>query len=387
MADRGSALLARLQQLPHPVSPADAQGVEQVTDDLHEALHLLGRDSTGQLTSQLSHWREYFGVPEQRLYYVNEEISYNSWDAPPCFKFREWALDSQLYGISLRLARDVYQTLDAFLTRHAPEVVFKALAVLAKLVGNVADCGNTIERFRSVKTDNPKFQAAVWDVAGASQILFLVGWRQHGSTLSLAADAPLGPVQAAASRLRRLADKKGHSGEAVAVKPAGEDGSRPPSPYYGTPGFRYQEQIFHCSACDRPINDGSERLWTGRHDSPPGEYRYECSTCRETGTTFNLCQGCWDVFQTQQAQAQQGSGGGAQAQQGSRDGTGSSHFLHDRTHAFQHIGPRMSRHNDYYGNASSSSDPSNPWGNRPRGAGYGRALQRLSERYGGMRFA
>ncbi len=32
-------------------------------------------------------------------------------------------------------------------------------------------------------------------------------------------------------------------------------------------------QIFHCSVCDRPINDGSERLWTGRHDAPPGEYR------------------------------------------------------------------------------------------------------------------
>jgi hypothetical protein len=41
MADGGSALLARLQQLPHPVSPADAQGVEQVTDDLHEVLYPL----------------------------------------------------------------------------------------------------------------------------------------------------------------------------------------------------------------------------------------------------------------------------------------------------------------------------------------------------------
>lgn len=39
-----------------------------------QALHFLGRDSDGQLTSQLSHWREYFGVPEQRLYYVNEEV-------------------------------------------------------------------------------------------------------------------------------------------------------------------------------------------------------------------------------------------------------------------------------------------------------------------------
>lgn len=38
MAAGGSMLLARLQQLPHPVSPADAQGVEQITEDLHEVL-------------------------------------------------------------------------------------------------------------------------------------------------------------------------------------------------------------------------------------------------------------------------------------------------------------------------------------------------------------
>lgn len=36
MAAGGSALLTRLQQLPHPVSPADAQGVEKLTGDLHE---------------------------------------------------------------------------------------------------------------------------------------------------------------------------------------------------------------------------------------------------------------------------------------------------------------------------------------------------------------
>ena len=36
MAAGGNGLLARLQELPHPVSPADALGVEQITDDLHE---------------------------------------------------------------------------------------------------------------------------------------------------------------------------------------------------------------------------------------------------------------------------------------------------------------------------------------------------------------
>lgn len=179
------------------------------------------------------------------------------------------------------------------------------------------------------------------------QILFLVGFKRQGGCLSVAADAPLGALRAAAARLRRLADKKGHSGAAEHVPP---DGGRPASPFYGQPGFRYQEQvgwspltwrrwpprwapvlrppaqhsispgtlppavvwacagpnagcllqgqafirgtgrlastappcaccprplpqIWHCSVCDHPINDGSERLWTGRHDAPHGEYR------------------------------------------------------------------------------------------------------------------
>lgn len=41
MAAGGSTLLARLQQLPQPVSPASAQGVEQITDDLHEVRWLM----------------------------------------------------------------------------------------------------------------------------------------------------------------------------------------------------------------------------------------------------------------------------------------------------------------------------------------------------------
>ena len=56
------------------------------------------------------------------------QIAYNSWEAPPCFQFREWALDAQLHGIPLPLARELYQTLDYFLTAHPPAVVYKARA-------------------------------------------------------------------------------------------------------------------------------------------------------------------------------------------------------------------------------------------------------------------
>ena len=141
-------------------------------------------------------------------------------------------------------------------------------------------------------------------------------------------------------------------------------GGRPPSPHYGKPGFRYQGRIYHCSCCDHPINDGSERLFTGRHDAPHGEYRYECTTCTGPGAPevppFNLCPGCWDRFQ----------GGEA---------------LHERSHAFQHVGPRMTRHNDYYGNqggGEASGSGTNPWGRPSFGGSYARALQRMKQRYG-----
>lgn len=42
---------------------------------------------------------------------------------------------------------------------------------------------------------------------------------------------------------------------------------------------RYQEQIWHCSVCNHPINDGSERLWTPNPEAPRGEYR--CMRCAE----------------------------------------------------------------------------------------------------------
>lgn len=77
-----------------------------------------------------------------------------------------------------------------------------------------------------------------------AQILFMVGFKRQGPSLSIAAGAPLGPLQAAAARLRRLADKKGHSGTAEHVPPDGARGSaRPASPFYGQPGFRHQEQV------------------------------------------------------------------------------------------------------------------------------------------------
>lgn len=46
-----------------------------------------------------------------------------------------------------------------------------------------------------------------------------------------------------------------------------------PALLQGTPGYRYQETIHYSSSCDCGINDGSERLFTGLHTAPRGEFR------------------------------------------------------------------------------------------------------------------
>lgn len=45
-----------------------------------------------------------------------------------------WDPALQLYGIPLRLARDIYAILDAFLTWHPPEAVFRVSCPAAKLL-------------------------------------------------------------------------------------------------------------------------------------------------------------------------------------------------------------------------------------------------------------
>ena len=63
-----------------------------------QALDFLGRQPDGQAALGLQEWREYFAEREQRLYYCNDATGYNSWQPPPCFKFGEWSLDSQVGG-------------------------------------------------------------------------------------------------------------------------------------------------------------------------------------------------------------------------------------------------------------------------------------------------
>lgn len=367
-----------MQLEPHPVvdrliamgvGPLDARHAAQLTPNLHEALHLVGRNPDGTVAADgdPNEWREYWSLDYYKYYYCCDAIGANQWDAPPCFRFREWSIDSTMYDMPITTARGIYEGLDALVRRHPSDSVQRSLETLSKILGNIADYNNAVDKFRSIKLTNQRFKTDIAVHPEAMELLTCVGFRVNptAETVDLPANALIGPIQAAAARTSRLASKRGHSGSA---KPGGGDadggdtasGSRPPSRFYGAPGFRYQERIYHCNVCDHPINDGSERLWTRQHDAPHGEYRYECTTCSASEIRFNLCQACWDRF---------------------HDG----YSMHDASHAFQHIGPRMTRHNDYYGTHSggeSSINGSNPWGSRGRNAGYARGLARLAERYG-----
>lgn len=96
--------------------------------------------------------------------------------------------------------------------------------------------------------------------------------------------------------------------------------------------------------------------------------RYECSTCRDAGATFNLCQDCWDQWQGLQ------NGGASSSSSSSRAAGASPRLQPHLAHAFQHVGPKLTRHG-----AGSGSDDTG-W---RRGAPVpARALQRLSERTG-----
>lgn len=53
----------------------------------------------------------------------------------------------------------------------------------------------------------------------------------------------------------------------------------------------YQRVIHECGVCDRPINDGSERVFSRSYEAPKGKFRYECDQCTPP---FNLCEQCYD---------------------------------------------------------------------------------------------
>ncbi|GFH17886.1 ZZ-type domain-containing protein [Haematococcus lacustris] len=213
-----------------------------------------------------------------------------------CPSAGEWVLDADLYQVDITLACGAFKAVHLLLEGHwhNPDKLWQCMALLARLVGNVSGCQNSQEKFRQVRADNPKVRDQVLALAGAQGVLMAAGFQKAGDVFSYPAAATeqmLKLTGLVASKLQQLVDRKGFSGQLPAgcAKPVDDEvaasGSSSVSArmtrWHNTPGFRYQQDIHCCSLCAHPINDGSERLFTGAHDAPRGEFRYECQQCAD----------------------------------------------------------------------------------------------------------
>mmetsp|Transcript_19998 Transcript_19998/g.50749 ORF Transcript_19998/g.50749 Transcript_19998/m.50749 type:complete len:362 (-) Transcript_19998:94-1179(-) len=350
----------RTKLLEQGVNAQLADACSQLFNSVLESQQYLGSAADGANAYKLA-WKEYYSKKHQRFYYVNEGNGDNGWHVPPPVAFKEWLVDSELFGVDVTVARTVFRQLSFMFDTHwaVPDALWECLGLLSKLIGNVTGCNNTVDKYRTVKADNPKIRDKVLALEGAKEILTTAGFRRQGAGTAAeryefpgsAGEGLLRTATLTASRLGQLVDRRGMTGNAIAVNDdSPESGNSAPrqSKHSGKPGFRYQTEIYECSECAHPINDGSERLWTRNHDSPKGEFRYACQGC-----DHHLCERCWDRLQA-------------------------GHITHTQGHTFKTCFPKESRH----GVVSNESE-NNPWGVQlGQGASASRALQRLYERYG-----
>ncbi|GAX78102.1 hypothetical protein CEUSTIGMA_g5544.t1 [Chlamydomonas eustigma] len=385
-----------------------------------EAIDYLSNSSDDGRRGYKSAWQEYYSQRYQRFYYCNDAIGYNSWDMPPKMQLVEWLLDVGMYGVHVVIAHDVFFALKAMMDAnwHRVDALWEAVTVLSKLVGNVARCGNSVVKFRSINLENATIKSKVVGLPGCLEVLQVAGFRPQGHSLLNFPAIPSQPASSSpeqatsphnmmntaehdgstsyvpalrmmdstclamtattnsnsvhqhltteatkyqllmnrvsllSAKLDQLIARRGFTGIAKTVDDfEGGTSSSSTSKHSGKPGFKFQQLIFECSRCAHPINDGTDRLRTRSHDTPKGEFRYECQSCKEP--SFNLCESCWDKMVAGQK-------------------------LHQDGHTFKTHYPKESQHNLN----TSQDDGSNPWGRFTAGSSAARALERLKERHG-----
>ncbi|PNH01715.1 hypothetical protein TSOC_012373 [Tetrabaena socialis] len=214
----------------------------------------------------------------------------------------EWLLDAAVSGLDLATCRKLLSAVMWAVESNAWKgaAVWQAVAVLARLTANIVDCSNSLDKYRTVRKSNPKVREALAVLDGGEAVLLTAGFeaprRTGGAGAGAEAEALCFP-EADAPRLQRLALVNAKLQQLVAYKgftglarECDDTGGSTRSRHASAPGFRYQQDIFECSCCSRPINDGSDRLITKKHDAPHGEFRYECESC----PGYHLCEGCWD---------------------------------------------------------------------------------------------
>uniref|UniRef100_A0A7S3VHH8 WW domain-containing protein n=2 Tax=Dunaliella tertiolecta TaxID=3047 RepID=A0A7S3VHH8_DUNTE len=317
-------------------------------------------------------WKEYFSKKYQRYYYHGEH-GQNGWDYPQQLQLQDWMLDSEMYGLNIVAAATICRRMQELLydSWAAPGPLWKGVALLARLMCNVVACSNGIDKYRCIKASNQKVKEDILSLPGASCVIVEAGFVQTGdgsgdflfpSPGAAGEQEALKRASLVAAKLQQLVDKRGFTGMATEVDDTDAGlsghGNTKRNKWTGKPGFMYQQDVYECSVCASPINDGSERLFTRKWDAPHGQFRYHCQQCEGD---FNLCEACWDVFQ---------------ATTGTVSNSRPMEINHDPTHTFQAIHPRTVRHN-FHGQESAS----NPWGvsSNPISS---RARERLRERTG-----
>ncbi|GLC43167.1 hypothetical protein PLESTB_000856000 [Pleodorina starrii] len=281
--------------------------------------------------------KEFYSLKYQRYYYHSAASDSTSWELPPQLQLTEWLLDASISGQDVAVCRRLLSALlwAVQANAHKGEALWSALGLLGRLTANIVDCGNTVDKYRTVKKSNPKIRDALSVVHGGEAVLLAAGFveqLQGGDTLVFPppeATPDMRPLTTINAKLQQLTTRKGFTGTA---RDCDDTGSSTRSRHSGQPGFRYQSEIFECSCCSRPINDGSDRLVTRKHDTPRGEFRFM---------------------------------------------DGSLSPSHSRDHAFHTHHPKASQHNLH----SNVSD-TNPWGVLVAGGSAARARERLKQRTG-----
>ena len=65
-------------------------------------------------------------------------------------QLRDWMVDAELFNVDVCVARDVFLTLSRFLEAHwhEPQRLWACLGLLSKIVNNVVQCANSLDKFR-----------------------------------------------------------------------------------------------------------------------------------------------------------------------------------------------------------------------------------------------
>ena len=277
------------------------------------------------------------------------------WDRPDVLLARDVNVDMSLFGVDADTSLTVADAVDALREHHDTiEGFLRTADIVTKVLENARvgyehdvahGASGEMHKHRRLRRGNAALTAAVFDVAGGWHLLRAVGFNvetKDGETFLVytpPSSQPHAALDCALSRICTLREG--------AVKA----GAQPTSPSTSRTGGGHT-----CSHCAKTIDDGTTRLFSGAHDAPPGEFRYECSTCvAEEKPPYVLCEGCWDAYTA-------------------------GELKHASGHNFETIHPITQRHGTY--NSPGAPGSASPWGGLGGGLSVGRARDRLCERTG-----